>query len=109
MNGAVGLGYFFTESEVKGSGNFRFDDFARTTNFDDLSFSWGGGGGIEIGLRSGPNPLLLHFDAQYRNHGRTEFLREGSIEEDASGRVTFDPLRAEADLLLLRAGLSFGF
>lgn len=108
VNGAVGLGYFYTESGVRGSGNVRFDDFARTTNFDDLSFSWGGGGGLEVALGSGRHPLLLQVDAQYRNHGRTEFLREGSIEEDDAGRATFDPLRAEADVLLLRLGVSVG-
>lgn len=109
VNAAVGLGYFYTESEVKGSRNFRFDDFARTTNFDDLGFSWGGGGGLELGLRAGANPLLLVFDVQYRDQGRTRFLREGSIEETADGRLTFDPLEAEVDLLLLRLGVAVGF
>lgn len=109
VNGAIGLGYFFTESSVEDEGGFRLRDreIASTTNFDDLSFSWGGGGGIELAVGSGSHPLLLQLDVQYRNHGRTEFLREGSIEED-DGRVTFDPLRAEADLLLVRLGVGVG-
>ncbi|MFQ5689740.1 MAG: outer membrane beta-barrel protein [Gemmatimonadota bacterium] len=108
VNGAIGLGYFFTESEVKGTGNFLSDGFARTTNFDDVSFSYGGGGGLELGLHGGPHPLLLNMDFQYRNHGKTRFLRKGSIQEDGTGRVSFAPLEAEADLLLIRVGLSFG-
>lgn len=109
LNGAVGLGYFFTESSVEGSGNFDFQDFARTTNFDDLSFAYGVGGGLGIALGSGPRPVRLALDLQYRDHGRTRYLREGSIEEDGTGRVFIRPLESDADLFLLQVGVSFGF
>lgn len=109
VNAAVGLGYFYTESSVDGSANFAFDDFARTTNWDDLSFGYGLGGGLGIGLRRGRVPLYLALDLQYRHHGETRYLREGSITEDGAGRVFIDPLRSEADLLIVQLGVSVGF
>lgn len=107
INGAVGLGYFFTESSVRGSGNLRFDDFARTTNFDDLSFAYGAGGGVAVAL-SRSRRLFLVLDGQYRDHGRTRYLREGSVREEGGGRVTVTPLESDANLLVLQLGLSVG-
>ncbi len=109
VNGAVGLGYFYTESSVEGSGNFDFQDFARTTNFDDLSFAYGAGGGLGIALSRGRTPVYLALDLQYRAHGETRYLREGSIEEDGTGRVFITPLRSDADLLVAQLGISVGF
>lgn len=109
VNGAVGLGYFYTETSVDGSRNFHFDDFARTTNFDDLSLAYGFGGGVGIGLSGGRNPIYLALDLQYRDHGETRYLREGSIEEDGTGRVFITPLRSDADLLVAQVGVSVGF
>lgn len=109
VNGAVGLGYFYTQSSVEGSANFRFDEFARTTNFDDLSLGYGGGGGLGIALARGRTPLYLVFDIQYRSHGETRYLREGSIREDAAGGVTITPLRSDADVLVAQVGVSIGF
>lgn len=105
VNGAVGLGYFFTESSVRGSGNLRFDDFARTTNFDDLSFAYGAGGGMAVALDR-RRRLFLVLDGQYRDHGRTRYLREGSVREDGSGRLTIAPLESDANLLLFQLGLA---
>jgi hypothetical protein len=109
VNGSVGLGYFFTESSVGDDSGFYFDEFARTTNFDDLSFAYGLGGGLGIALRRGPNPLLLALDLQYRDHGETRYLREGSIEEDGFGGVFIHPLRSDAEVLVLQLGVSVGF
>lgn len=114
-NAAVGLGYFYTESSVRESSRRSrvsrggFADFARTTNYDDLSFGYGLGGGIGLGLRGGSRPLFLVLDAQYRNHGSTRYLREGSIEEDGTGRIVIHPLESEANLLVVQLGVSVAF
>lgn len=108
VNGVVGLGYFFTESTVRGSRNFQFDNFARTTNFDDLSFAYGLGGGLGIPVRRGYHPISVLLDAQYRNHGNTRYLREGSIQDEAGGRVVITPLESQANLLLFQVGVSVG-
>lgn len=108
VNGFVGLGYFFTESSVGGSSDFDFDDFARTTNFDDVSFAYGGGGGLGLRLGRGYRPVYLNFEVQYRNHGETEYLREGSIVDDGFGGLIISPLLSEADFLLFQVGVSIG-
>lgn len=108
VNGFVGLGYFFTESSVGGSSNFHFDDFARTINFDDVSLAYGGGGGLGLRLGNGYRPIYLNLEAQYRRHGATEYLREGSIVDDGFGGVIISPLRSDADFLLVQLGVSVG-
>lgn len=113
VNGQVGLGYFYTESSVRGSSRYFFDDFGRdgfaqTTNFDDLSFAYGAGGGLGVALSRGGTPVFLTLDAQYRNHGRTRYLREGGIEEGADGRLFLRPLESDADVLILQLGVTVG-
>lgn len=108
VNGFVGLGYFFTESSVRGSSDFEFDTFARTVNFDDVSFAYGAGAGLGLRLKRSRHPVYLNIDAQYRRHGETEYLREGSILDDGFGGVLIEPLRSEADFMVVQLGLSVG-
>ncbi len=107
VNGFVGLGYFFTESSLGGTSGFD-PEFARTLNFDDASFAYGGGGGLAVRLGSGRTPVYLNFEAQYRNHGETEYLREGSIIDDGFGGVIIEPLLSDADFVLVQVGISVG-
>lgn len=108
VNGFVGLGYFFTESSVGGSSDWDHDGFASTLNFDDARFAYGAGGGLALRLGNGLRPIYLNFDAQYRRHGETEYLREGSIVDDGFGGTTIYPLLSEADFLLFQVGVSVG-
>lgn len=108
VNGFVGVGYFFTESSAGGSSNWDYDGFARTLNFDDASFAYGAGGGIGLRVGNGFRPIYLNFDAQYRWHGETEYLREGSIVDDGFGGTVIYPLLSDADFLLFTAGVSVG-
>lgn len=108
LNAAAGLGYFYTESAVRGSRDHRRREFARTTNFSDTQLSYGVGGGLQLGLRPGRKPLHLELDVQYRRHGETRYLTEGDIREDETGRITIQPRSSDADLWVLRLGLSFG-
>lgn len=107
VNAIGGLSYFFTESSVKGTANV--GTFARTTNFSDLTYALGVGGGVYIPLGGGVSPVLLDLGLQYRTHGRTRYLREGSIRDDGTGGISFTPIESDTDLLLIRLGLSFGF
>lgn len=108
VNAAAGLGYFYTESAVRGTRDYRRRDFARTTNFSDTQLSYGVGGGLQLGLRPGRRPLHLEMDVQYRRHGLTRYLTEGDIREDADGRLIIQPRSSDADLWVLRLGLSLG-
>lgn len=106
LGGFVGVSYFYTESYVEG-----LDDdhqFARTTNFDDATFSYGGRTGVYVPLRGGPSPISLDLGLTYRNSGEADYLREGDIHDDSRGGIEFTPSRSDTDLLTFHAGVSVG-
>jgi hypothetical protein len=107
LNGTVGLSYFFTRSSVEGSADF--EPFASSTNFDDATFAWAAGGGLYIPLRRGrKHPLSLDVGAQYHANGEARYLREGSIREDGTGEIFFDPIRSQTNLITYRLGIAVG-
>ena len=107
LNGTVGLSYFFTQSSVEGSSDF--EPFARSTNFDDATFAWAAGGGLYIPLRRGRrHPVSLDIGAQYHANGEARYLREGSIQEDGTGEIFFDPIRSQTNLVTYRLGVTVG-
>src|SRR5688500_503377 len=107
LNGTAGLSYFFTRSSVEGSADF--EPFASSTNFDDATFAWSAGGGLYIPLRKGRrHPLSLDIGAQYHANGEARYLREGSIQEDGTGDIFFDPIRSQTNLITYRLGITVG-
>jgi hypothetical protein len=107
LNGTAGLSYFFTRSSVEGSADF--EPFASSTNFDDATFAWAAGGGLYIPLRRGrKNPVSLDIGAQYHANGEARYLREGSIREDGTGEIFFDPIRSQTNLITYRLGVTVG-
>ncbi len=65
------------------------------------------GGGIRVpfGRRS---RVALDLSARYWLKGKTEYLVEGDIREDAQGHVEFAPRRTSANLCVIGIGLAFG-
>ncbi len=107
LNGTAGLSYFFTRSSVEGSADF--EPFASSTNFDDATFAWSAGGGLYIPLRRGrKNPVSLDIGAQYHANGEARYLREGSIHEDGTGEIFFEPIRSQTNLVTYRLGITVG-
>ncbi len=110
VNGFVGLGYFFTVSSVEQAWFAREPyDYGTTVNFDDVRPAYGFGGGLAVPIRrSSNNPLLLRLEAQYRRHGRTEYLVPGSIVEDGFGGSSFSPIASDVDFVLIQLGVTVG-
>ncbi len=106
VNGFVGMGYFYTESSIHDS--YYHDSFGRTTNFDDVSLGYGGGGGLALVLGHGRNPLSVNFDVQYRRYDDTEYLVEGSIWDDGFGGVVISPLLSDVEMVHFTVGVSVG-
>jgi opacity protein-like surface antigen len=104
VNAGVGLAYFGTMSSVRGTN--RDEDFASTTNFDDVTFSWSAGGGVNVPVTRGPTPLSLQIGARYHGNGNAEYLREGDIQDNPDGSITITPNRSEANLITWQIGVS---
>jgi hypothetical protein len=107
LSGTVGFSYFATESSVKGSNNS--DSFAESTNFDDFTFAWTGGGGLRIQVSHGRTPLFIDLATDYHRNGQASYLREGSITDDGNGNIIIQPIQSETNLLLVRVGVSGSF
>jgi opacity protein-like surface antigen len=102
--GTAGLAYFATVSSLDGvSGG---PDFAHTTNFDDVTYSLTGGGGLLLALS---RKVALDFSAQWTLNGEVDYLTEGDIVENRDGSITMFPVRSEANLMTFRIGLAIGF
>ena len=96
-------------SSVEGRNN---DDqpFAEDTNYDDLTFSWGGGGGLLIPVhRSRETMVFLDVGARYHNNGRNvRYLREGGIRDLPNGGIELSVIESRADLVTWHIGVSIG-
>ncbi len=109
VNGFVGLGYFFTVSSVERGWSFYESPYDGTTvNFDDVRAAYGFGGGLAVPVNWNAKPVMLRLEAQYRRHGRTEYLVPGSIVEDGFGGSSFSPIASDVDFMLFQLGLTFG-
>lgn len=105
-NAGVGFAYFSTTSQVEGSRDA--EPFASTTNFDDFTFAWLGGGGVLVPLSSGRNVVLLDIGARYNNNGEVEYLKKGDIRDNPDGSIGFTPTRSQANLWTFQVGVSVG-
>jgi hypothetical protein len=104
VSGSAGFSYFATESSVSGTSNST--DFAKSTNFDDFTFSWSGGGGMRFRVSNRRNPIYIDVGAEYHRNGEARYLREGSIQDNGNGTITITPIQSETNLLLLKLGVS---
>ena len=106
LNGVAGVSYFFTQSSVEGTSNNV--EFARTTNFSDAAFAYGGGGGLLFPLHVKSAPVSIDLGARYLHNGRTKYLREGSITDNPDGSISYTPIRSEVELMLYQLGVTIG-
>jgi opacity protein-like surface antigen len=104
VHAGIGGSYFATTSSLRGSGSS--DDFASTTNFDDLTFAWLAGAGLNVPVGRGATPLNLQLAARYHSNGQVEYLRRGDIEDNPDGSITITPTRSNANLITWQIGIS---
>jgi hypothetical protein len=110
VNGYAGYSYLATTSSVEGDSYYDYYDepVFSTTNFDDWSFSYGGGAGVYVPLRRGPQPVSIDLGVRYHNNGEAEYLREGDIRDNQDGSISLFPVRSDTDLLTFHIGLTVG-
>ncbi len=106
LQGAIGLSNFVTRTSAEGSDNT--DPFASSTNFNDWTVAYYGGGGMLFQVSHGKNPVFLDAGLRLQKHGQTRYLREGSIQVDGGGNVVLDPIESQTDLLIAHFGVQIG-
>ena len=107
VNGVIGISNFATTTSAEGTNNT--NPFASSTNFNDWTFAWYGGGGLLFQVSHGRKPVLIDAGLRYQGHGRTRYLREGSIQPTTGGGVTFTPIESRTDILVPYLGIQVGF
>ena len=106
VSAGLGVGYFWTQTDLGGSDSF--GDFARTENFNDAVLQWRAGGGLRARVKRGHRPIYLDLGAEYHGNGIAEYLREGDILDNPDGSITIFPNKSEANLVTFRVGVSIG-
>jgi hypothetical protein len=106
VNATVGGAYFFTESSIGGDDNGY--DFASTRNFDDNVPSYGYGGGLFIPFATRYADVGLDLGARFVRNGHTRYLREGGIEDLATGGYVVSPIESETNFVLYHVGVNVG-
>jgi opacity protein-like surface antigen len=106
VTGAIGASNFATTTSAEGTNNS--SPFASSTNFNDWTLAWYGGGGVQYGISHGRRPVALDLGLRYQSHGETSYLREGSITPQPGGGVSFTPIQSKTDLLIAHLGVQIG-
>jgi hypothetical protein len=103
LYGTFGASNFATVTSAEGSNNA--NPFASSTNFNDWTWALTAGGGIMYQLSHGRTPVFLDGGLRYQTHGRTRYLREGSLDTDSGGNVIISPVESETNLLVAHIGV----
>lgn len=110
IEGLFGGNYIFTETQIKSRGS---EEVASSTNFDDLAWSYGGGGGFLIRVHSGGpdgevGDVFVDLKARYLFGTEAEYLKEGSVKI-INSKVYYDVSRSKTDLLTAHIGVTAFF
>lgn len=106
-----GGSYIFTETSIKSRGT---EEVASSTNFDDIAWSYGAGGGLLFQVHSSDNPdddvssVFIDLKARYLFGSEADYLKEGSVKIN-NGNVTYDVSKSKTDLLTAHIGVVIYF
>ncbi|MEM6335407.1 MAG: outer membrane beta-barrel protein [Bacteroidota bacterium] len=110
----AGINYLSTETQVDDEDGFDDRAVFQSTNFDDLGFAYGVGGGVAFKLFSStrndgsPFDFFLDTRVRYLIGSETEYLREGDIERTPTG-IRFTPSESKTDVLFFQLGVNVVF
>jgi opacity protein-like surface antigen len=106
-NAGIGGSYFSTSSHLDGVDDDA--DIGRTTNFDDTTFGVTAGGGVYIPIVTRRMTAALDVGVRYHRNGNARYLREGDLQDNPDGSVSFTPTQSPANLVAFMVGVSVGF
>lgn len=107
-DGLLGFAYIATTSSIEDFG--RCVDFCSSlgaTNLDDVTWSLGGGAGVQIGFGPPPDRFRLDLSLRYLAGGEANYLKEGAIRVEGD-RAFFDVSRSRTSMVTLYVGLAIG-
>ncbi len=118
LEGRFGFNYLWTETSVEDVNSDY--DVASSTNFDDITIAYGGGGGIMIQVweqkkrkrsrtMGGTERVYIDLKVLYMLGGNAEYLREGDIERHTDGTVTYYYSESKTDILDIHIGVAAEF
>jgi hypothetical protein len=115
LQGAAGIHYLFTTTEIRSENSFPAEEVASSTNESDVAFAYGGGAGIlvtvhrsEDGSEGDLREVLINLGARYMFGGEARYLKEGSIRREGAS-VIYDTQQSITDLLLFEIGVALRF
>ncbi len=111
LDGVAGVNYLWTQTTV-GDDDDNVE-IASSTNFDDLTFAYGGGLGVQARLaeslsESGrPRAILLDARVRYLVGGEATYLGRGDIDRFSDGTIRVFPRRSKTTMLIPQLGVTF--
>ena len=117
IEGRVGFNYLWTETRVSDIDGDD-EDIASSTNFDDFTLNYGGGGGLMIKVyeksassrdeSDRSSRVYVDLKVIYTKGGNAEYLKEGSMEI-IDNQVVYHPDESHTDLLGINVGVEVEF
>lgn len=110
IEGLFGASYIFTTTTVKSENTS--EEFASSTNLEDLAWSYGAGFGLSFLISGDPNQnqnlLFLDFKGRYLYGTEAEYLKPGSVRL-IDGKVYYDINKSRTDMISAHLGIKYYF
>lgn len=107
IEGLFGGAYIFTTTEIKS--DYNNEHIASSTNYDDFTWSYGGGAGLLIQLNKDlgeVSALYLDLKARYMYGTEAQYLTEtGIVINPANNQVYYFPKKSKTDLVTFHIGV----
>jgi len=99
----LGFKYLYTRSKI--TDDTSSDPLETNTDFYDWAFSYGGAGGVHVGL--GDN-FKLELRILYLNGAKAKYLEKGSIQQDPNNPnlLIFDTKKSKTDMIIPQIGIT---
>ncbi len=78
------------------------------THFSKYTWSSTVGGGVLFRVHEGNHPVFIDVSAAYLANGRVRYVIKSGIQEATDGTLEISPIKSQANLIVLRLGVSVG-
>jgi opacity protein-like surface antigen len=109
LDGLVGAKYFRTATSIQSTQLFNSDNSnINAVNQQDIAFSYGAGGGLNIMLTEN---VWIDLRVSYLMGGTADYVKPGSARPDPFDpvRTVIDVQRSQTDLIIGQVGIMFSF